>query len=136
MLETERAELHKSSAFFNQEVESIFEMNEKGIRHIQLKSQFKKNQVMAWIEAFAGAVSGNATASGAGLLAASKGSSYSRFKKVRKIEANRRRHVIYVNESLDRNQVYVSDEEDGLMGRQKRKPDKLFYYQFSLENRV
>ncbi len=89
----------------------VFEMDEKGIRHIQLKSQFKKNQVIAWIGAFAGAASGNATVSGAGLLAASKSSSYCQFTKVRKIRVNRRRNVIYVNESLERNQVYVSDED-------------------------
>ena len=89
----------------------VFEMDEKGIRHIQLKSQFKKNQVIAWIEALAGAASGNVTVSGAGLLAASKSSSYSQFTKVRKIQANRRRHVIYVNESLERNQVYVTDDD-------------------------
>lgn len=89
----------------------VFELDAKGINHIQVQKQFKKNQVMGWITAMAGAASGNLSVAGAGLLAASKSNSYSQFSKVKKIVAKPKRHVIYVNEQLDHNQVYVHKED-------------------------
>ncbi len=89
----------------------VFEMDNKGVRHIQLEKQFKKNQVMAMITVLAGAAAGSPGTVGAGLLAGSKKSSYSEFKSVKKIIAKPKRHVIYVNESLEHNQVYANKED-------------------------
>ena len=44
---------------------------------------------------------------GAGMLAATRTSMYSDFRKIRKVKANRAMHTIYVNELLGRNQVYA-----------------------------
>ncbi len=89
----------------------VFELDDQGIHHIQMKKQFKKNQVIALLTILAGAASGSPQSAGAGLLAGSKQHSYSDFKKVKKIVAVPRRHVIYINESLEHNQVYVGEED-------------------------
>ncbi len=89
----------------------VFELNDKGVHHIQMQKQFKKNQVIAMITALAGAVAGSPQTTGAGLMAGSKESSYSNFKNVKKIVGKPSRHVIYVNESLNHNQVYVAKED-------------------------
>lgn len=89
----------------------VFELDDKGVRHIQLDKQFKKNQVMAMITVLAGVAAASPGVAGAGLLSGSKQSSYSDFKKVKKVIVKPKRHVIYVNESLEHNQVYV-DKED------------------------
>lgn len=86
----------------------IFEMDEKGVKHIQMQKQFKKAQVLGIITALAGTTP---TTTGIGLLAGAKQSSYSRFSKVKSIRAQRRRQVIYVNERLERNQIYVPAED-------------------------
>jgi len=88
-----------------------FELDEKGVKHIQMQKQFKHSQVLSMITALAGAVAGNPTVMGAGLLASSKKSSYSQFSKVKSVVARANRHVMYVNESFERNQVYVSGED-------------------------
>ncbi len=86
----------------------VFEMDEKGVRHIQMQKQFKKAQVLGMITGLAGRTP---TTIGIGLLAASKKSSYSQFSKVKSIRAKKSRQVIYVNESLERNQIYVAAED-------------------------
>lgn len=89
----------------------VFELDSLGVRHIQMESQFKKNQVLAMITTLAGTLANSPSTAGAGLLAGSKSSSYSEFKQVKKIVSNQKRHVIYVNESLDHNQIYVNNED-------------------------
>ena len=89
----------------------VFELDDKGVNHIQMDKQFKKNQVVSMITVLAGAALGNPQTAGAGLLAGSKQNSYSDFKKVVKIVAKPSRHVIYVNEGLNHNQVYVAKED-------------------------
>ena len=88
-----------------------FEMDEKGIRHIQMDKQFKRSQVLSMITVLAGALANNPTAMGAGLLANAKKTSYSQFSKVKNIKAKRNLNIIYVNESFERNQIYVSRED-------------------------
>ena len=89
----------------------LFEMDEDGVLHRQMKNQFKKAQAMGWIAAVAAAVSGRPGMAGAGMLAATRTSMYSDFRKVRKVKANRAMHTIYVNELLWRNQVYAEDAD-------------------------
>jgi len=89
----------------------LFEMDEKGVAHIQMQKQYKKAQVMGWIGALAGAATANPTVIGSGILAASKQSSTSSFEKVRKVKPVRWLNVIKVNQLLNYNQVYVPKED-------------------------
>jgi hypothetical protein len=90
-------------------------MDEKGVNHIQMDNKLKKNQVVSMITALAIVAVGSPQISGAVLLAGSKQNSYSDFKNVKKIVAKPSRHVIYVNESLEHNQVYVATEDFDLV---------------------
>ena len=85
----------------------MFELDDKSVKHMQMQKQFKKSQILAMIVSLAGMMSGNAQTAGAGLLAGSKQSTSSSFEKVKSITVNEKRHVIYVNENLTKNQVYV-----------------------------
>ena len=89
----------------------VFEMDEKGIHHIQMQKQFKKSQTLAMIGAVVGTLAGSPSTIGGNLLAGSKQSLYTQFSKVKKIIVNKRRHVIYLNEALKHNQIYVSSED-------------------------
>ena len=89
----------------------LFEMDEQGVLHRQLKSQIKKAQAMGWLTVLAGLKAGNLTTIGAGLNSATKTSSYSSFENVRNVKAYRSRNLIKVNELLEKNQVYVTDED-------------------------
>lgn len=89
----------------------LFEMDEKGIAHIQVPEQFKKAQKLGTITAMAGAGGGSLTTAGAGMLAATKNASISVYDRVRKVKPHRRLHVIKVNYLFNRNQIYVHDED-------------------------
>ena len=67
------------AARYNWKYVVLFEMDHEGILHRQLKDQVKKGQALGWITAMVGAVGGSLTATGAGILAATKESSYSTF---------------------------------------------------------
>lgn len=88
----------------------LFKMDNNGINHIQLDKQFKKAQAIGFLTTLLGAASGSVAAGGAGILAASRKSLYTSFNKVKSITVNNRRNTIYINETLTRNQIYVSDE--------------------------
>lgn len=89
----------------------LFEMDDEGITHIHMQKQFKKAEAIGWLAAMAGVVSGNISTTGAGLLAATHDSLRSTFSKVKKMKVNRRRHVIKLNEILNKNQIYAEDED-------------------------
>ena len=89
----------------------LFEMDENGVLHRQLKEQVKKSKALGFLTAMSGMASGRMTTVGAGILAATKSSSYSSFDSVRKVKAYRRFHLIKVNEPFCKNQVYVSSED-------------------------
>ena len=86
-------------------------MDDKGVNHIQLDKQYKKAQALGYLSALIGLSSGNLTTAGSGLMAATKQSLYTSFKKVKSIKVAKARNTIYVNETLSRNQVYVSNED-------------------------
>ncbi len=88
----------------------LFKMDNKGINHIQLDKQFKKAQAMGFLTTLLGAASGSIAAGGAGILAASRKNLYTSFERVKSMKVNSRRNTIYLNETLTRNQIYVSDE--------------------------
>jgi hypothetical protein len=89
----------------------LFEMDEDGISHTQMPRQYKKAQILSAFTVLAGLASGKLSTAGAGILAATKNSSTSVFENVRKVKARRRLHLIKVNQLLNKNQVYVPDED-------------------------
>ncbi len=90
----------------------IFEMDKAGIKHIQMKKQFKKSQALSVLGILAGIMAGNPTVAGANLMAGAKQSTYSRFTLVRKITVERKHHTIKVNSSdMIHNQIYAADED-------------------------
>ena len=99
------------SAIYKGKYIVLFEMDEKGISHIQVPEQFKKAQKLGKITAAVGAGRGNFTTAGTGMLAATKNSSTSVFNYVRKVKPRRWLDVIKVNQRLDHNQVYVPKED-------------------------
>lgn len=89
----------------------LFEMDEKGVLHRQLKDQVNRAKAMSWFTILAGIAAGSATTVGAGINSATKTASYSSFDRVRSVKAYRWWHLIKVNELLEKNQVYVPDED-------------------------
>ena len=84
----------------------MFEMDEKGIRHIQMPSQVKKAQALSDLTILAGAASGRISTVAAG-MAARKTESYSQFDKVRRVKAYPMYSTLKVNETLEHNQIYA-----------------------------
>ena len=78
---------------------------------VAASGQFKKAQALGWLSAMAGLVTGNLSAAGAGMLAASRDSMYSEFAKVRAVIPKRGFHTIKVNGRLQHNQVYAEDAD-------------------------
>ena len=89
----------------------LFEMDEKEVTHIQMPRQVKKAEVIGLITALVGAMAKSPTTIGAGVLATAKAKSTSEFVNVRRVKARRRLNLIKVNQLLDKNQVYVADED-------------------------
>ncbi len=100
------------AARYNWKYVVLFEMDNEGILHRQLKDQVKKAEALGWITALVGAAAGSLTATGAGILSATKKSSYSTFSAVRSVKPYRWLHVIKVNEPFCLNQVYVDEDFD------------------------
>ncbi|HSM25669.1 MAG TPA: hypothetical protein VK856_12460, partial [Anaerolineaceae bacterium] len=99
-------------AFLNGGIYSVvFEMDDRGIKHIQMQKQFKKNQILSLVTILAGLASGNLQTASAGILAGTKQSSYSQFSKVKSITVNTKRKVINLNETVSHNQVYAYSED-------------------------
>ena len=87
----------------------LFEMTDTYIRHIQEPRQFKKAQAIGWLNMFLGATQGNLAQIGQGMVMASTNEMQSDFSAVRSVKARRRGNIIYVNETLLKNQVYAED---------------------------
>ncbi len=89
----------------------LFKMDDEGVNHIQLDKQYKKAQALGFLTALIGLSVGNLTTAGAGIMAATKQSLYTSFKKVKSIKSIKSRNTIYVNESMTRNQIYATIED-------------------------
>ncbi|MCR5156114.1 MAG: hypothetical protein K6C96_05500 [Butyrivibrio sp.] len=89
----------------------LFEMNEEGVVHNQMPKQFEKAQGIAWLTTMAGLLAGNYTTAGAGMLASAKSNSVSTFEKVKMVAKKKGLHLIKVDESLEKNQVYAEDAD-------------------------
>ena len=86
----------------------LFEMDQEGIDHIQIKTD--KARALDILTMFAGAAAKNRTVTAAGLLSASGTSLYSRFSKVKKLRAYPKKNLITLSGPFFRNQVYADDE--------------------------
>ena len=89
----------------------VFEMDDEGVLHRQVNSQFLKSKKVSFAGFVMGLVAGKPGVAGANLLAATKSSSYSAFSKVKSVKPKRWLHTIKVNETLEKNQVYVPSED-------------------------
>ncbi|MBQ3384770.1 MAG: hypothetical protein IJG59_06110 [Erysipelotrichaceae bacterium] len=87
----------------------LFEMDDSGIDHVQIKTN--KAKALDLLVTFTGAAAKSRTTTAAGLLSASGGSLYSRFSNVRRIRAYPKKHLITLTGRFLRNQVYVDDED-------------------------
>ena len=89
----------------------LFEMDEAGVNHKQQEKHVKKSELVGAITAIAGIASGRPGVAGTGILAAARTSMYTSFDDVKELEFLPKQHLIRVNETLNRNQVYVEDED-------------------------
>ena len=99
------------AAIFGWKYMVLFEMDDEKVVHIQMKKEVEKAEALGWLTFMAGLAAGSLTTAGSGLLAAAKSTSTSVFADVKEVKANRARHVIYVNQLLDHNQIYAEDAD-------------------------
>ena len=89
----------------------VFEMDEAGVNHKQHEKHVEKAQLTGAIALLAGAARGSLNAEGAGVLAASRTSMLTYFDDVKELAILPKEHLICLNETLGRNQVYADDED-------------------------
>ena len=89
----------------------VFEMDENGINHKQHDKHVKKSELIGALTVFAGLAGGNLSTVGTGVLAGARTSMYTGFDDVKELEILPKEHLIRVNETLNRNQVYAEDED-------------------------
>ncbi len=89
----------------------LFEMSETEITHIQIKSQFKKAEALGWLTAAVGALSMNPTVAGSGMLAATRNTLTSEYKKVKTVTVKRGRNLIKLDGLLSHNQIYANKKD-------------------------
>ena len=90
---------------------ALFEMDEKEIVHSQHDVQRDKARKLGILTFFVGLFAKRPSTMGAGLLSTVKSTSTSEFSKVRRVRSRRWLHTIKVNQLLDRNQIYVPEED-------------------------
>ncbi|MCR4908146.1 MAG: zinc ribbon domain-containing protein [Lachnospiraceae bacterium] len=89
----------------------FFEMDEKGVVHIQAPKQFSKSQAIGVMGMLAGALSGNLSTFALGMHVSAVNSRSSTWEAVKSVKSSRGMNVIYVNELLFKNQVYAEKED-------------------------
>ena len=89
----------------------LFEMDDRGVHHIQMESQIKKVEAISILTRLVGAMAGRPGAVGTGMLVGACTSMYTAFADVRSVESCPGRDLIKVNELLNKNQVYAEKED-------------------------
>ena len=89
----------------------LFEMDDTGLIHRQMKKQVKKAKALGWLTVMAGLAGGSFGAMSAGIVAATHSSLSSDFKSVKNVKPKRRWNTIKVNAPFSNNQVYVEKED-------------------------
>ncbi|AHK80614.1 hypothetical protein M911_04900 [Ectothiorhodospira haloalkaliphila] len=95
----------------------LFEMDDKGIDHIEMPSRgVKRTDLMARVGFLAGLASGNPSAAGASLLALSRKSMHTPFKRIRKVVVYERKRVIkLIASKMTRNLIYAQAADFSLI---------------------
>ena len=99
------------AAMYHGKYKVLFEMDEKGVTHTPLPGQLQKARNLGALTVLAGLAAKSPSVAGAGILSMGKQGSTSEFVKVRRVVSRRFLHLIKVNQLLERNQVYVGDED-------------------------
>ena len=89
----------------------LFTLDEKEVIHQQMPRQMKKAKVLGALTALVGVAAGRPGVVGSGILAASRSTSTSVLENVKRIKPCRRQNLIKVNQLLNKNRVYVPDED-------------------------
>lgn len=89
----------------------IFTMDKKELVHQQMPHQVKKAQVLGALAAIVGGATANPGMVGTGVLAASRTTSRSTLVNVKKLTPIRWMNLIKVSQLLQKNRVYVPDED-------------------------
>jgi|GEM_PF-614410 len=87
----------------------LFEMNDEGIDHTQIKTD--KAKALELLALYVGGITKSRTATASAALSASGGSLHSSFSKVKHVRAIPKRNLIKVNGRFIHNQVYVGKED-------------------------
>ena len=88
----------------------LFEMDEKGVSHIQLPEQAKKARILSALTVLAGSLARRPATVGIGMNS-TRTEMHSEFSRVRRIEPCPRSHVIRLKGLLAHNQVYAGPED-------------------------
>ena len=97
------------AAIYGWKYQVLFEMTEEQLHHIQMEKQFKKAEAVGWITVAMGLAQGKPSMVGLGLDAAVRDMRTSELKKVQRLRVCRRRHTIYVDQGMNKNQVYAGE---------------------------
>ena len=89
----------------------LFTLDEKEVVHQQMPHQMKKAKVLGALTALMGAAAGKPGVVGSGILASSRSTSTSVLANVKRIKARRRQNLIKVNQLLNKNRIFVPDED-------------------------
>ena len=89
----------------------LFTLDEKEVVHQMMPRQMGKAKVLGALTALVGSVAGKPGVMGAGVLAASRSTSTSVLANVARLVPRRRLHLIKVNQLLNKNRVFVPDED-------------------------
>ena len=89
----------------------LFTMDEKKIVHQQMPRQVKKAQILGALTTFVGAAAGKPSVVGTGYLAASRSTTTSELANVARLIPHRRQNLIKVNQLLNKNRIFVPDED-------------------------
>lgn len=88
----------------------VFEMDEKGVNHVQLPPSAKKAEAISFLSVLAGTAAKSATTAGIGLNAA-RTELYSAFSSVKRVRAYPRRCLIKLDSPFNHNQIYAGKND-------------------------
>lgn len=89
----------------------LFEMDEKGVRHIQQDKQFKKAQGIAWVNMFLGVAGNNLSMTGRGMVLKTRNTMSSDFANVKKVTCITKKNTIKLDQPFDHNQIYTEQAD-------------------------
>ena len=89
----------------------LFTLDEREVVHQQMPRQMKKAMLLGALTAMVGGAAGKPGVVGTGLLAASRTSTTSVLADVARLVPCRRHHLIKVNQLLNKNRIFVPDED-------------------------